>query len=214
MATFYIVRHGESEGNVKRNLGRDDQDHQDKGSDLTALGEQQAKEFADKVKHLHFAAIYSSDFLRAERTAKVVALERQLAVETTAVLRERSYGKDQKRAEEIKKEIKEAVKNLTDEEKLTYKHAPDIESLDEVATRLLTFMRELSVAYGGKNILIVSHGNAIRSLLMKLGYAKYDELPGGGKAIANTGYVVVQSDGVDFFVKETHGITKKEVREE
>ena len=80
------------------------------------------------------------------------------------------------------------------------------ESNTEIATRFITFLREIAATYLGKNVLIVCHGSIMRATLMRLGFATYDTLPSGN--IENTGYFVLESDGVDFFVKETVGINK------
>lgn len=65
--------------------------------------------------------------------------------------------------------------------------------------------------YPGKTVLIVSHGDAIRNFLVHTGCTTYDQLPDG--SIRNCGYAVVQSDGVDFFIKELSGINKLETKE-
>ena len=61
----------------------------------------------------------------------------------------------------------------------------------------------------GKTILVVSHGGVMRYLLIHLGFGTYTNLPTG--SIGNTAYIKLETDGVDFFVKETKGITKKEI---
>jgi broad specificity phosphatase PhoE len=57
--------------------------------------------------------------------------------------------------------------------------------------------------------LAVSHGGAMRALLMHLGYATFDELR--GRSVENTAYIKLDSDGIDFFVKETKGINKQQL---
>ena len=59
----------------------------------------------------------------------------------------------------------------------------------------------------GKTALVTSHGTAMRMFLARVGYAKYGELPGG--TIRNAAYAKILSDGVDFFVQEVKGITKR-----
>src|SRR3989344_5835107 len=86
LTTFYIVRHGQTEWNTKGLL----QGHGD--SPLTYLGVKQAEQIRDELKSIHFDAIFSSDLLRAKRTAEIVALERKIAVKTTQALRERDFG--------------------------------------------------------------------------------------------------------------------------
>jgi len=60
---------------------------------LNTEGEKQAVEAAKKhFKKIKFAAIFSSDLVRAKRTAQIIALEKKMAVETSALLRERDFG--------------------------------------------------------------------------------------------------------------------------
>lgn len=47
----------------------------------------------------------------------------------------------------------------------------------------------------------------MRGFLIHLGFGTHKEF--SGRSIENTGYFVLESDGVDFFVKETVGIHKK-----
>jgi broad specificity phosphatase PhoE len=54
--------------------------------------------------------------------------------------------------------------------------------------------------------MVVCHGNIMRCLLSHLGFAKFDELT--RKSVENTAYFVLESDGIDFFIKETSGIKK------
>lgn len=65
---------------------------------------------------------------------------------------------------------------------------------------MFTYLREVAVAYQGKDILVVSHGGVMRILLDHLG----KRVARG--ATANTAYIKLESDGVEFFVKETEGI--------
>jgi broad specificity phosphatase PhoE len=208
LTTIYVVRHGESEGNV----GLYEKEAHELGSPLTQNGKNQARMLADNLKHIEFSAIFSSDLLRAKQTAEIIALNKKLEVETSNLIRERNfwhYAKkiNEKTEETIREEIKIDLLKLNELEKRNYKYTKDMESSDEGAIRLLNFIRECAIAYEGKTILIVAHGNIMRSLLTHLGYAIFDELPEG--AINNTGYFKLESDGVDFFIKETSNVNIK-----
>lgn len=201
---IYIVRHGQTDWNVKRLL----QGFTD--IPLNVTGEQQAKEAGDKFKHVDFAAAYSSDLARAKRTAEIIALEKKIAVEATEVLRERNFGKYEGSSldgirEDFIKDM-ERLNTLTQEEIAKDPVLKNLESDDKVFSRLITFLREIAVAHSGKNVLVVSHGGALRLLLVKLGWAEHHQLPSG--SIKNTAHAVIESDGIDFFVKETEGINK------
>ena len=87
MCRLYLIRHGETEWNVAGKI----QGHED--SPLTKKGLDQARQAAQQFKDHHFAAVFSSDLIRAQRTAEIIAAEHQLTVQTTQFLREKAYGK-------------------------------------------------------------------------------------------------------------------------
>ncbi len=201
--TIYLIRHGETEANVKRIL----QGHRD--YPLTREGEKQARDLARKLNHFHFDAIFASDLGRAKRTAELIILEKKITVQTTKLLRERSFGKDEgkpwERQDEALKKMLRLYNELSSEGKFKFKFRPESESDEELAIRMITVLREIAVAYSGKTVLVVSHGGIMRAFLIKLGFAEaelgYDRL-----IIKNTAYVRLESDGIDFFIKETKGI--------
>lgn len=84
--TLYIVRHGETNWNVMGRIqGQSD-------SELTEKGIQDTKILARRLKDIHFDAIFSSDLSRASKTAELIRLDRDLAIETHEALRERTFG--------------------------------------------------------------------------------------------------------------------------
>lgn len=208
LTTIYLVRHGESEANA----GTSANEKHKFGSPLTEKGKAQAKKLAKILREVHFDAVFSSDLTRAVQTAEIVKIERDLAVKTSDAIRERAmsiYLKNypDKTREGWEKELQRALEKLDDKAKMAYKHTPAMESAEEAVSRLITFLREIAIAYQGKTVLVTNHGNLMRSLLTHLGWATYDELPHG--AIQNTGYILLESDGIDFFIRDVHGIEKK-----
>ncbi len=204
--TFYLVRHGETDWNANKII----QGHSN--NPLNQTGEKQARELAKKFKNVHFDAVFSSDLLRAKRTAEIIGQEKNLAVKTTRFLRERAFGKFEGKPSlwltAWRKAIKKGIDSLTEEEKkVLIKEDPQIESDESLMSRFLTFIREIAVAYAGKKILLVSHGGLMRIFLIKIGYFK-DEDESYLYHIANTAYIVFQSDGSEFVVKEVVGIDK------
>lgn len=196
--TFYIIRHGETVWNTQGLM----QGHQD--SPLTPQGEEQVHELAQRLTHVHFDHVFSSDLLRAKRTAELLMIEKKLAVTTTHLLRERSFGKYEGTSRDIfRAENKELIKQyeaLSKAEQWKFKYADDMESNEEVEKRLLPFLREVAVTYAGATILVVTHGGVVRTLLRHLGSDLADGI------INNTAYLKLASDGVDFTVEETYGI--------
>jgi broad specificity phosphatase PhoE len=202
--TIYLVRHGETEWNKKGIvMGQSD-------SPLTETGIEQVKATARELKDVNFDAIFSSDLHRAERTAEIIKLERQIAVQTSKALRERAYGHyEGTSSEEYGNKFQASfnkLEKLTEQERNKFKFDHDIESDEEVIGRMITQLREIAVAYPGKNVLVVGHGSCIRTFLTHTGYVKFGELKTG--AISNGSVVVVLCDGIDFFIKEAKGIKK------
>ena len=204
--TIYLIRHGETEWNEKKLI----QGHSD--IPLNKKGEIQAKNLSKKLSHVKFTAVFSSDLIRAKRTAEIIALEKKIAVKTTKALRERYFGRFEGTSWEENKQYQNYLNKFL---KLSYKERyykkpyEDTESDEKLMVRFIPFLRQVAVAYPDKNILIVAHGGVMRVFLIHLGYGTYITLPSG--SINNTAYVRLMSDGVDFFIKETFGIEKKSI---
>ena len=201
---FYIARHGETIWNTQKIM----QGHND--SPLTENGVNQAKKVGEMLVDVKFDHVFSSDLIRAKRTAEIISADHDLVVKTSQLLRESKFGRfEGKKISHFRDELRDALEHretLGDEDKVKYKIHPEVESYEEISSRMIIFLREVALAYIGKNILVVSHAGIIRSTLVKMGFATDDELPHG--SIKNTGFAVIESDGVDFFVRETVGINK------
>jgi broad specificity phosphatase PhoE len=203
---LYIVRHGETDWNIKGLV----QGHTD--IPLNEKGEWQAKQLARQFKKIHFDAAYSSDLLRARKTAEIIALEKKIIIKTIKALRERRFGrfegkswKEGKEKEEMAR-LWERLGKLTDKEKKEY-GLEEVENNEELMGRFIPILREIAITYPQKNVLVVTHGGVMRAFLIHLGLGDENTLPSG--SIKNTAYIKLISDGVEFIVKETFGIVKK-----
>lgn len=205
MCTIYLVRHGETEWNVAGRL----QGHGD--SSLTEKGRSQARFLGKKLAKIQFDAVYSSDLGRARETAELIILSKKLAVQTTLALRERSFGDHEGMTvdhhRELIRELLEKFETLTDEEKYRFKYNNYQESDQELAGRLATYLREISVTNSGKTVLMVSHGGIIRAFLIVLGFGAYSELDYG--AVKNSSFIKLECDGTDFFIRQVDGVEKR-----
>lgn len=205
--TFYIVRHGETDWNLKGFY------QGQKDSLLTRKGIQQAKKVAQGLKYIKFDAAFSSDLLRAKQTAEIIALEHEMIVETKKILRERNYGRlEGTSIAKAQQELKDTFRKFAELSADVRFKTPLIdgsESDEKIATRLATFIRETSVAYPEKNVLVVCHGGIMRAFLIHMGFAPKEEMR--ALAIDNAGYFVLESDAVDFFIKQTVGVHKGEM---
>lgn len=196
--TFYIVRHGQTDLNALHIVqGK-------KNAKLNETGKMQARNLGKEFMDIKFDLVFSSDLLRAKKTAEIIILEKKLEVITTNLIRERNFGKFEGKPIEKMRNVQEIIKNLTKEELANYTPSTGYETEDKLISRLFTFIREVAISNPGKNVLAVSHSGTIRAMLVHLGFSTYINLPSG--AIGNTAYVKLLSDGVDFFIQETKGI--------
>jgi broad specificity phosphatase PhoE len=199
---FYVVRHGQTEWNVANKL----QGHQD--SPLTQAGIEAAKARAKTLRDISFTEIFSSDLLRAKKTAEIIALEHNIIVKTSELLRECAFGHyEGMHLNQFLEQLREMIakrETLSEKEWFAFKLDHDIESDEEVAQRLTQFLREVAMAYPNKTIGVVCHAGVLRASLIQFGYATERSLPHGG--VHNMAYYVVDSDGIEFFIKDTEGI--------
>ena|SRR3989344_4699954 len=139
LTTIYIVRHGETEGNSSGIITG----HFD--SPLSQEGENQADLRREDLGQIHFDAVFSSDLIRAKRTAEILTLERQLALNTLRILRERNFGDWEGRlTSEVVKEnqhLFERLSTLSETAKREFKFNPGYESEQEIYQRFITFLR-------------------------------------------------------------------------
>ena len=196
LTTFYIVRHGQSQANVDRLVGG----HYD--TPLTRQGEKEAKKIANDLKDINFDTIFSSDLIRAKRTAEIIALERKLAVETVEALREQHYGKWEGTSQDDLFKLFNSWLNLSHNERLKKRSAENAENDEEVISRFITFLHEASIAHKGQTLLIVCHGGIMHSFLIHLGIASYKTM----KYMENTALIIVKSNGIEFNVLSMKGV--------
>ncbi len=192
---IYIVRHGQTDWNAQHLT------HGETDIPLNTEGIKQAKDLSNNLKNIKFDAVFSSDLIRAKKTAEIITLERKMAVSTTQLLRERRYGHLEGTPWYEMKKFHEVWEKLNKKERMSYKPYNGYETDEEALQRFIIFLREISVLYSNKTILVVSHGGIMRILLNHLSDTTY--LTG---SIGNLAYIKLESDGVDFFIKELSGI--------
>lgn len=152
-----LIRHGQTEWNI---LGRF-QGCQD--SPLTARGIAQAVATRARVDALGVRAIYTSDLLRARRTAELLCPDGvPLIVEER--LRERNFGifegKDTEEMERLHPQEFKLMREGGPDYKL-----PDGESKTDVLERIKAAFNDLSVRHAGESIAVVSHGGTLNIVL-------------------------------------------------
>lgn len=204
--TIYLMRHGQSRHNAAFENGATSIREGELGSKLTELGKEQARQAAEQLAETHFDAIYSSDYHRAHQTAKIIAKPRKMTPTAIRELRERSWGSLQrKNFDPVIKQVEQLQANLSELEKMKVKLTDDMESEWDGAMRVKTKLEELADLHRDQQILVVNHGNIMRSFLTLIGFATYTQLASG--TVANCGYaVLLRPEPENWQVQTVNGI--------
>ena len=154
---FYIVRHGESLGNMaKMFLGHTD-------LDLSELGYIQAQKTADKLRDVHFDYIYSSDLKRAYNTAVPNAEIRGMRIITSEELREIHVGKwEGKTVDEILLHDEDLFINGW-RKNFGTATPPEGESVIAGGKRFMAEIIRIAERHPGCVILVTTHAAVLRS---------------------------------------------------
>ncbi len=166
MSILILVRHGESQWNLEnRFTGWVD-------IDLTPKGEEQARQVGRRLKGQKVDLLFTSVLKRAIRTADLACAEAgflALPTERDQALNERHYGDLQG----LNKD--EARKKFGEEQVHQWRRSYDVnppggESLKTTLDRVRPYFEAKirPALEGGKNVLIVAHGNSLRALIMML----------------------------------------------
>ena len=189
---FYIVRHGQSIGNLRLMfLGHTD-------LDLSELGVEQAEVTCKKLLNVDFSVIASSDLIRAYNTALPHAKARGMDVYPDSRFRELYCGEWEGM---YVSDIKDRYGELYTDR---WVHGfgefvmPNGEAMSECVQRMTEGCTELACRYPDTNILIASHGGTIRGF-----YASILGIPPrevGDKLgwATNASYTIVDYDGEKF----------------
>lgn len=158
MTRILIARHGQTMANREgRFCGQSE-------TDLTSLGEAQARALGARLRETHVHAAYASDFSRAIRTAGFVIEGRNLALGADSGLRELHYGEwEMERESSIRKSHPEQHQLMRDESPEW--HPPGGENVAAVRIRMHEAIARLLRRHKGQTVLVVSHGTAIACLL-------------------------------------------------
>lgn len=153
-----FVRHAEAEGNLQRVF------HGWYDSKITQKGHKQAKKVAERLANIPIDIIYSSSLTRTLQTAQYIADVKQLPIIRTDKLKEINGG-------DWENVPFDDIPKLFPKENYTWENEPHIhqmpngESTVELSDRLIKEVKSIISKNLGKNICIVSHGGAIRTML-------------------------------------------------
>ena len=187
--TVYLIRHGESVGNLNRIcLGHTD-------LDLTELGHKQAKCTADALSEVEISAIYSSDLVRAVHTAEPHALKRDLYITKNADFRELFFGDWENASVLMLKERFHEQFMIGWRQNFGTFTAPNGESVVEMAERMARGLKKAATEHPGEKILVTSHAAAIRALWGKISGHEPHEWADAYPFPTNASYSVLEYDG-------------------
>lgn len=162
MTNIYIIRHGETDSNIRHTcLGHKD-------VPLNENGIKQAEELAERLKELKIDIVYSSPLNRAIETINPTAARGICAPVTMSfALIERDFGIwDDMTFEEIEARYPAEFK-AWHEDWTGYK-IPEGESSEEVQSRINVFMKKIIDNHRGKNIAVVTHLGTARHIISHL----------------------------------------------
>ena len=161
MTQIFLVRHGQSEGNLFRRVqGQTD-------VELTADGRAQLPYLTKRFAETPLAAVYTSPLRRAEETAAAIVGGWDIPVFADKRLIEMCFGAWEMRPwGEVNLESPELKRAfLHDPDRW---HVPGSEAHTAVQKRMLAAMTDIARANDGKTVAVACHGMAIRAFLARI----------------------------------------------
>lgn len=161
MKRLYLVRHGESEWNILKKI----QGQRD--TLLTKKGIKQAEKIANRLSNEKIDNIYSSDLKRAFKTAEVIGNKLKLKVNSDKNFREINFGSWEgiTKKDLIERHYEKYLLWMKEPHKLKLE---DAETLSDLQKRTMEGINRISELNPNKNILVVSHSAAIKTIIIEL----------------------------------------------
>jgi probable phosphoglycerate mutase len=195
LLTIYLTRHGETQWNKENRL------QGWKDSELTESGIRNAIALGKRLYQTNFHAIYSSSSGRAFQTAKLICSDRAIPILLDNNLKEINFGEwEGKIQQEIEQDYQQEFFNFWNAPHLYNQEPHSGESLRDLKQRVEQAMKKIIAAHSDGNVLIVTHGVAIRALLSffnDIPAEKWWESP----FILGTSLTIVTWDGKTFQVE-------------
>ncbi len=187
MTTIYIVRHGEARGNVERNF------HGWYDSDLTENGRAQIARLPAYFRDIHLDAAYSSDLKRTKETAAIVADERGIPVQTRTDLREIHGGRwEDVPWDDLPVRFPESYSHWLERPHLL--EMPGGERMTDFQARIYGAVSDIAEMHPEQNVLVATHGTAIKVLLCRVRGIPLSAMPGESWC-DNASVTVLEADG-------------------
>jgi broad specificity phosphatase PhoE len=149
---IFLIRHGESEGNVIYQIN----DNPQRVVNLTERGRAQAEVASNRLRTVPFTHVYASGFPRAQQTAAILSRQRDLRLNIDMRLNERRSGMDGQHVDVFNDYVR------TDYLRIKPPHG---ESFLEQMDRIRDFFEEAAARHADATILAVSHENPIAAAM-------------------------------------------------
>ena len=188
MTRIYLIRHGEAEGNIYRRC-----QGQYEGR-ISAKGLRQIDALAERLKDIHFDALYSSDLKRTLRTAEAVTKYHDLPLHPEPRLRELNLGPwEDLPFGDLMYAEPQLMRWFNDDPDRWY--VEGAETFAQLKNRIRGVLTELGKAHDGQTIVCCTHGMAIRSFLsdvLEIPSAEIHRIPHGDNTAVS---LVTYEDG-------------------
>ncbi len=157
MLNIYLLRHGQTEQNLKGFY------YGNLDVDITSKGIKQIEYISNKVKNVTFDKIYVSNMKRALSSASIISRNKDISFIRDKRLNEMNLGVfEGKSYEDIQREYPKEFQKWSDDWK--YYAPPEGESYVDFYERVKVFFQEI-LKLEDENVLLVTHGGVIRSIL-------------------------------------------------
>lgn len=159
MGKILLIRHGETDWNKERRImGREP-------IGLNGTGRKQSKDLQEALSDIAVEAVYSSPVKRALETAEILCQGRTLAPVADDRLMEVHYGQW---VGKTFMEVRAMPGYIPYMQRLETPVAPEGETLYQVRDRAMEFLNHVSELHRVGNVLIVSHADWIKCVLMEI----------------------------------------------
>ena len=193
---MYIVRHGETEWNVKRKFqGQLD-------SPLTEKGIEEIKNTAEKIKNVNFRQVYTSQLGRAIKSAEIILGKNSQKISSPIKLPELNeihFGQWQGLSfDEIFEKYPLDAHNYFNDIKKYEAENINGEKLENGLERFLKGLIKIAENNDSGNVLVVTHGTVLELFIKFVDGKKYENLD-ERKIIKNGDYKIFTFEEGKFF---------------
>lgn len=163
ITTIYYIRHAEPEKDIKAKINGKTEQDLNESICLSSQGELQAEKLSELCELQNLNQVWSSNYKRALDTAKFIANKNNKEIIIEPNLGERKLGD----LEKLKLLGQTKKRSYTQEQLLDENLKNEVgESHKEVKERLYNITLDILTKNKGKTCAVISHGAAIKFLLM------------------------------------------------